>query len=153
MIRCFRLAGLVAVSLLTATAATTAFADSTIEAVGTCLTDSTTGKDRKDLIKWIFVAVSKHPELSELSSVAPEVEETVNRRLGELFTRLVAQDCPTEIAAMVKAHGPASLSQPFEVLGKVAMQELMTHPNVAASLAALDRYVDQSRLEPVLQGK
>ena len=132
---------------------TVSLADTTIEAVGTCLTDSTTGKDRKDLIKWIFVAVSKHPELSELSSVTPEVEETVNRRLGELFTRLVAQDCPTEIAAMVKTHGPSSLSQPFEVLGKVAMQELMTHPNVAASLAALDRYVDQSRLEPVLQGK
>lgn len=129
-----------------------AFADPTIDAVGTCLTDSTTGKDRKDLVKWIFVAVSKHPELSELSSVTPAVEEAMNQRLGQLFTRLIAQDCATEIRAMVKVHGVSSLSKPFEVLGRVAMQELMTHPSVAGSLSGLDRYVDQAKLAPVLQG-
>lgn len=130
-----------------------AFADTTIDAVSTCLTDSTNGKDRKDLVKWIFVAVSHHPQLSEMSSVTPADEEDVKQRLGQLFTRLIAQDCPSEISAMVKVHGAASLSKPFEVLGAVAMRELMSDPKVAAGLADLDRYVDQGKVAPVLQAK
>lgn len=130
-----------------------AFADTTIDAVGTCLTDSTNGKDRKDLVKWIFVAVSNHPELSEMSSVTPADEEAVKQRLGQLFTRLISQDCPSEISAMVKMHGAASLSKPFEVLGAVAMRELMSDPKVAAGLSDLDRYIDQAKVSSVLQAK
>ena len=37
-------------------------ASTPIEATKTCLSDNTSGKDRKLLAKWIFLAMAAHPE-------------------------------------------------------------------------------------------
>lgn len=124
---------------------------STIDAAGTCLTDSTSGRDRKDLVKWIFMVMSRHPEIRTVSAATPKMEDESNRRIGVLFTRLVAEDCRSEIRAMVKEHGPSSISKAFEVLGRVAMQELMTHPDVEASFSGLDQYTDKAKIEAVFE--
>lgn len=123
-----------------------ALAASSIETASTCLTDSTNGRDRKELVKWIFLAMSKHPEISELASATPANDEESNRRVGKLVTRLLAEDCASEVKAMISEHGPGSLSQAFEVLGRVAMQELMTQPDVNAAFSGLDRFTDQARI-------
>lgn len=130
-----------------------AFASSTMESASTCLTDSTSGRDRKELVKWIYLAMSKHPEISSLSAATPEDDERSNRRVAELFTRLIADDCPAEINAMVSEHGPQSISLAFEVLGRVAMQELMVHPDVSAVFSELERYSDSDRIAPVMKAK
>jgi hypothetical protein len=52
---------------------------------------------------------------------------------------------------MLKEHGPSSISKAFEVLGRVAMQELMSHPDVEAAFSGLDQYTDKARLEPVFE--
>jgi hypothetical protein len=129
------------------------FASSSIEKASTCLTDSTSGRDRKDLVKWIYLAMSKHPEIRSHSSASARDDDESNRRVGELFTRLIADDCPAEINAMVSEHGIKSISLAFEVLGRVAMQELMAHPDVQSVFAGLDAHSDQSRIAPVLQAK
>ena len=130
-----------------------ASASPSIDAASACLTDSTTGRDRKDLVKWIFLAISKHPEIRELASATPENDEDSNQRVGELITRLLADDCASEVSVMVAEHGAGSLSKAFEVLGRVAMQELMSHPDVNSALTGLDRYMDQARIAPVLERK
>lgn len=130
-----------------------AFASSTVESASTCLTDSTSGRDRKDLVKWIYLAMSKHPEIRGSSASAAKDDEESNRRVGQLFTRLVADDCPAQIKAMVSEHGADSLSLAFEVLGRVAMQELMAHPDVTSAFSGLEKYTDQDRIQPVLQVK
>lgn len=127
-------------------------ANEAIDNVSVCLTNSTSTNDRADLVKWIFVAMSKHPQLSALSGSTPEQDEAAIRRAGQLFTRLIADDCATQIRAMVAAHGEQSLSVAFEVLGRVAMQDLMTHPDVQAVFTGLDRYADQQRIDRVIQG-
>lgn len=124
---------------------------SSIDAAGTCLTDNTSGRDRKDLVMWVFLAMSKHPEISAVSAATPKMSDESNRRIGALFTRLVAEDCPNEIRAMLKEHGPSSISKAFEVLGRVAMQELMSHPDVEAAFSGLDQYTDKAKLEPVFE--
>lgn len=129
----------------------TAFANSSIESASTCLTDSTTGRDRKDLVKWIYLAISKHPEISSLSAITPKDEKEVNQRIGKLMTRLIADACPTEINTMVSEHGPGALSLAFEVLGKVAMQELMTDQNVNSTFSGITEYTDQKRIDQVLK--
>ncbi|HQZ61820.1 MAG: hypothetical protein WAU14_07195 [Dokdonella sp.] len=130
-----------------------AVAVSSIESASTCLTDSTNGRDRKELVKWIFLAMSKHPEISGLASSTPANDEESNRRVGKLVTRLLAEDCALEVKAMVSEHGPASLSQAFEVLGRVAMQELMTQPDVNAAFSGLDRFTDQARINRAIGAK
>jgi len=134
-----------------AVAESSAQSTSTIDAAGTCLADNTSGRDRKDLVKWIFLAMSKHPEISAVSAATPKMDDDTNRKVGTLFTRLVAEDCRTEIRAMVKEHGPSSISKAFEVLGRVAMQELMSHPNVEASFSGLDQYTDKAKIEAVFE--
>lgn len=130
-----------------------AFASPTIETASTCLTDSTTGRDRKDLVKWVYLAMSKHPDIEGLSAWTPSGEEESARRVGALFTRLIADDCPDEMNAMVSEHGASSVSVAFEVVGRVAMQELMAHPNVQGVIAELERHADQARIAPVLETK
>lgn len=127
-----------------------AAADS-IEATGTCLTDSTSGRDRKVLVKWIFLAISRHPDISDMATASPEAMEQINIEVGKLYTRLIAEDCPTEIRAMLKEHGPAALSKPFEVLGAVAMRELMSHAAVSEYLFELEQHTDSKRIGEVIR--
>lgn len=138
-------------SLASLFAADSAVASDSIDAASSCLTDSTTGRDRKDLVRWIFLAMSKHPEIEQLAASTTAIDEESNKVVGALFTRLVADDCATEIRAMIAEHGPASLSKAFEVLGRVAMMELMAHPNVNGTFSGLDRYTDQERISEVLK--
>jgi hypothetical protein len=45
------------------------------------MADSSTGKDRKELARWIFVAMSSHPELKGLTTITPADQETRTRTL------------------------------------------------------------------------
>lgn len=130
-----------------------AAAGSSIDTASTCLTDSTNGRDRKELVKWVFLAMSKHPEIGDLAASTPVDDEDSNRRVGALVTRLLAEDCPAEVRAMVAEHGSGSLAKAFEVLGRVAMQELMSHPDVNAAFSGLDRFTDQPRINNALEAK
>ncbi len=130
-----------------------AHGSSSVEAASTCLRDSTSGRDRKDLAKWLFLAMSKHPEIRYLANASAEADEESNVLAGALITRLIADDCPIEISAMVAEHGASSVSLAFEVVGRVAMEELMAHPDVAAVFTGLDRYADQDRIARVVGGK
>ncbi len=128
-----------------------AAANPTIEATSTCLTDNTSGKDRKALVKWMFLAISKHPEIASLSASSAEMDAEANRVAGELYTRLIAEDCATEIRAMVEAEGQSSIAKAFEVLGAVAMQELMAHPDVSTAFGELEKNVDGQRIQKVFE--
>ena len=56
-----------------------------VEATQTCFSDSTTGKDRKLLGKWIFLALAGHPEISQLSSASPADHEDTSRQFAALL--------------------------------------------------------------------
>lgn len=121
-----------------------------VEATQTCFSDSTTGKDRKLLGKWIFLALAGHPEISQLSSASPADHEDTSRQFAALFMRLVTVDCATEMRALAQAGGPEAMKLPFEHLGQIAMQELMNHPNVSGNIAGFERFLDQDKLNATL---
>lgn len=126
-------------------------AANSIEAAGVCLTDNTSGKDRKILVKWIFIAISRHPEIRAMSSADAAQIEQSNKEVGALYTRLIADDCPKEMKAMVAEHGASAISQPFEVLGRVAMQELMTDAAVNAHFGGIEKFADLERIGEVMK--
>ena len=121
------------------------------DAAGTCLTDNTTGKDRKVLTRWIYLAMAKHPDLRALSAATDADHDAGTRQAATLFERLITVDCRSEIRAMVAAEGAGSMKIPFEVLGRVAMLELMGNPTVAAEVARLDQFVDKQKIAEVMQ--
>lgn len=60
---------------------TPALAGPYTDALGSCLADNTTGKDRKELARWIFVAMSAHPEMRDLSNTTHVLRNTRSSRL------------------------------------------------------------------------
>ncbi len=121
------------------------------DALGRCMSDSTTGKDRKDLAKWFFVGMSAHPELGAIAKASAEDTEGVLRVVGTLITRLISEDCPNEMRAVVKAEGTEGIGVAFEFLGKTAMQELVSNPSVTRVIGGFERYVDKTKMEPIFK--
>lgn len=138
-------ASLALATLLLAPAA--ALAGPATAAFATCLADNTTGKDRKELAKWVFVSISSHPDLHQLSAVTPAAHKQVNQTMGALLTRLVTESCAQEARAAVQQDGNQSFEQAFTSLGRLAMQELMTNREVAANINGFVDYMDKEKFQ------
>lgn len=132
-------------------AASGAHASPALDATATCLTDHTNGADRKLLARWVFLAMAQHPAIAQLSKATEADNQAAHKQMGELFTRLISEDCPTEIKAMVASDGMDSFEKAFEMLGSMAMQELIADPHVSGAFSGLQQYVDEEKIQGVLQ--
>lgn len=121
------------------------------DAIGQCFANSTTGKDRIELARWVFSSMALHPDVVSSSAITPEKRESINQSTGELFNRLLAESCAKEVKAAVKFEGQAALKSAFESLGKLAMQELMSNPAVGAGFSGFEKYVDMKKLKKALE--
>lgn len=139
--------------LVAASAMQLAQAQAPVEALGRCLADSTTGKDRKELARWLFAAMTAHPEMKPLSAATPQDIDAASRTAAAIFTRLLAETCSKEVRNAVQSGGAAAIQSGFQVLGQLAMQELMTNADVGAAMAVLDRHIDKAKVEAALQAK
>lgn len=121
-----------------------------VEATKTCLADSTTGRDRKILGRWIFLAMASHPEIATLSTAKPADHDAASREFAALFMRLVTKDCRQEMTAMMAEGDPASAETAFQFLGEVAMQEIMSNDQVNSAISAFGNFLDEEKLAPVM---
>lgn len=138
--------------ILMATSSPALAATTPVEAVQTCLADNTSGKDRKLLAKWIFLAMAAHPELKSLSSVSEQAREDTSREFAGLITRLLTVDCKAPMREMIANGGDitAGMKVAFTHLGQVAMQELMAHKDVDAAISQFGNYIDEDKLKAAL---
>lgn len=121
------------------------------DAIGQCLANSTTGKDRIDLARWVFASMALHPDVISSSAITTEKREAINKSTGALFNRLLADNCNKEIKEAVKLEGQGAVRSAFESLGKLAMQELMSNPAVGAGFSGFEKYVDMKKLKKALE--
>jgi hypothetical protein len=119
--------------------------DEFTDKLGGCMVDALNGKERKQLAKWIFFAIAAHPEIkSYLKATAQNIAET-DESIGKLITRLLIDDCPEELKAAYRTN-PQALQQPFELLGQVAMQELLTDQSVTKAITNYVQYTDLEKI-------
>jgi hypothetical protein len=118
-----------------------------------CFGDNTSGKDRKDLARWIFLAMAAHPEMRDLTKFPDTVPVESSAALGKLFTRLIAESCPGQVQALIRTEGGQALRLGFEFLGRLAMQELMSNPDVTVAVSGFERFVDRAKVGPILEAK
>lgn len=123
------------------------------DVLGRCLSDNTTGKDRKDLARWIFVGMSAHPEIGVVARASHKDVEAAQRTMGTLFTRLVADQCSQQMNAVVQSDGTEGIKVAFEYLGRMAMQELMSNQEVNAAMGGFERYIDKVKVDRVVKSK
>ena len=122
------------------------------DALGACMADNTTGKDRKDLARWIFVTMSIHPALQDISKVKKSDQNDVDMLMGVLVTKLLTEDCSTQ-AKKSMDEGTESFKSAFTVLGQLAMQELMNSPGVKTSLSGFTNYINKDKMNAVFTKK
>jgi len=128
-----------------------AHAGSQAHGLGVCLTDSLNGKERKNLAKWIFLGMSAHSTIEPYYDVSAQDVDDSNRYVGALVTRLLTEDCPNQARLAFEEGGASGFEYAFSVVGKVAMQEIMSEPQVSQSLGAFEQYLDQERFNQVFQ--
>ncbi len=124
-----------------------AWAGPATDALSTCLTDSTTGKDRKELARWVYAGMSAHPEIRNLSKVTGEARDGFDRGMADILTRLLTESCNSEAARALEDEGATSFEIAFGSVGKLAMQELMSNPEVEAAFGGYEKYVDPAKFE------
>lgn len=108
-----------------------------------CLVKQTGPEERAAIMKWMFAAMSLHPDVASMAKIDTASRNSINSSVGALFQRLLVDSCRAETKQAVRFEGALAIQTAFSVLGQVAMQELMTNPNVSAGLVELEKYVDQ----------
>ena len=117
--------------------------------LSTCFADNTTGKERKDLARWIFVSMSAHPEISSLAKVSPDDRLAVNKSMAALVTRLLTENCPRQAREAMAAESSAGMIAAFRSLGEIAMQELTSNPEVSVSVGSYAQYLDEKTIQAI----
>lgn len=138
--------------LLALIIATPVMAASPTNTFANCLVDSLNGKERKNLAKWIFFSMAAHPDIQAYANVTPKDVQENDAYIGHLVTRLLADDCPAQLK-QANAADPQAVKKAFELVGQVAMQELMSNQNVARSITNYARYADIQKIQQALASK
>ncbi|MBU1213467.1 MAG: hypothetical protein KJ587_19695 [Alphaproteobacteria bacterium] len=137
---------LVAACFLVA-ASSTAHAGIYSDDMSRCLVSNTSAKDKTDLVRWIFAISALHPDLSSVAAVTEPQRDDMNRKVAKLLERLLTESCRKQTQEALKYEGSAAMQQSFQVLGQVAMQELMSNAAVANGFSGFSKYVDKAKLE------
>ena len=129
-----------------------AYANTPTDVFANCLVDNLNGKERKNLAKWIYLAMAAHPEIKSLSSASTKDIQKSDKYIGELITKLLTVNCPNELNRATKSN-PRALKQGFGLVGKVAMQELMSNKKVTESLSNYIKYADLEKIKAISNKK
>jgi len=119
--------------------------------LGECIKDNTTGKDRKLVARWMFMAMSAHPDIQGLSTVTEAARTETDKQVAALMSRLISVNCAGQVIALGKKERKARIEEGFGSLGEVAMLELMSNQNVATSINNYTQFLDFSKLKDLLQ--
>lgn len=125
----------------------------TAAALSSCVADNTSGKQRKDLARWVFFAMAAHPDLASYTTAElGAAREQTDRMTADLFVYLITQQCPDQARAAFAERQTAGIQVAFEELGRLAMLELMSHGDTTAAMSSFEKYLDNDRIAAVLRG-
>lgn len=120
--------------------------------LGDCLVASTTGADRVALARWIGFAIAAHPSIKDSIAVPATSLNESDRDIASLVTQLMTVNCVNEARdAMNDGENGVAIEQAFEVLGQVAMSEIMMNEDVNFRIAGFVKYLDESALSEALE--
>ncbi|MCR6644251.1 MAG: hypothetical protein NVV62_06910 [Terricaulis sp.] len=120
-------------------------------ALATCLVSSVSEEDNITLVRWLFIAMARHPSVSGLTAIPDTERVNANRRVATLFNRLLMEACPVQARAAFVADGENALYTPFGVLGEKATEGIVAHPDVNAAVAEMASYLDQAGLAALME--
>ncbi len=129
-----------------ATTCSSALAGPATQKMADCLVKQSTGQDRIELIQWMVLGYSNHPDVSSVVSAKEGSSEDVQSNVADVFTKLLLDQCMEETRAALKQDGDIALEKAFEALGRIAALELAQDRAVNEYLTGFTRYIDQARI-------
>ncbi len=115
-----------------------------------CFVESSSARDKIQLVRWMVLAMSLHPAVEPMTSISKTQYNDTNKKTAELFQRLLVESCAVESRKAIKYEGEMGFLIAFKTLGEVAARELFTNPKVAGGMADLEKYFDAEKLEKIL---
>ncbi|WP_310446971.1 hypothetical protein [Thiobacillus sp.] len=143
----------IVIGVLCSLFSTIALAGPYTDQLSSCFADSTSGKDRKQFAKLMFVAMAEHPEMRSFAPISQKVKGEASQSAGLLITRLLTESCAAQARAAVQNEGSASFQGAFGILGQLAMQELLSAQEVNAALGSFEMYIDRAKVQSALAPK
>lgn len=142
-----------ALTLSIASAASSlAYAGPASDALGRCLVEKTSSQDRIELVQWIFSSLAAHPALKDLGNISQAKLDASDKKVADLLTRLLVNDCNRELKVAVAAEGDAiAIQSGFQVLGQVAAMDLMQNPVVSERSQSFTKYIDEAKLQAAMK--
>lgn len=107
-----------------------------------CLQESTSGKDRRILVQWIFTALSAHPDLREFAPLKDR-KVTIDREAAVIFERLMVKDCLAELRPL----GPTGIEAAFNHLGQIATKEMMQNRSFETAVEEFLKGMDIGKIQ------
>ena len=112
------------------------------EALGVCLTKSTTAEDKTAFMLWIYSAIGAHPAVRPYSRMTDADLDASAKKAADLMVRLMTVDCRKETVAVIANEGVNAFATAFKGFGETAARDLMTDPKVGAAIDRIDRFID-----------
>ena len=119
-----------------------------------CLVRSTSDHEKVQLARWVFAAMSSHPQVADLSDVDKREASAISKTAANIFVDLLAVKCRDPARQALQYEGEQTIEASFEVLGEVAMQALMSDPSVSTfieEMAGLSEEEKRAELRRVFE--
>jgi hypothetical protein len=142
-----RLAAALALLLALWTPASLAHAGVYTDDLTKCLVKHTGDADRTAFLVWMFSSMSVHPAVQGYSKINDAQREELSKHAAVLLQRLMTEDCRTDTVAALKYEGASAIEASFNVLGQVAMRDLMSDPAVRKGFELLGSQMDIAKFE------
>lgn len=121
-----------------------------LESLKICVADNINGKERKDVAKWMYFAISQHSTLKPYTTVTSKDVQEQDQSFAKLLTRLLSEDCRQFTKAAFVDNGPSAFEEAGGVLGEIAMLELMREEGVLQAFVGYTQFLDSDSFTKAL---
>ena len=119
-----------------------AAADTSAEALTTCLLRSLTDADRTAMIRWTLFTLSQHPAASSFVNADLDNKDAVNREMAELIRKLYSVSCKSEVREALKTGGATSFQQSFDAFSDAIALEVVENDVVDEATQEWTKYIE-----------
>lgn len=120
------------------------------DALAKKMVSSTTTEEKTAFVRWMFVAMSSHPDLKDMSLITPEQRQKATRKMGEMMTRMLTVTCVVQAKEAIKYEGASAMTSSFSVFGQIAVTELLTNKEVTKAMDELGKSFDGAAVKKEL---
>lgn len=116
-----------------------------------CFVKSSTTNDKIIFSQWMFAELALHPSIRSMSSVTDEQRKGLTKSSSDYYQRLLFQDCRQQTIDALKYEGATAIIYGSQILGQVAMRDMMSNPETRAGLADLTKTLDKQKMADLLK--